>query len=158
MPLVTVHWIDPEPPGPGGGEYDSHGRIFAHMRNRLVPPTDRALAALVSDLWERGLNDDTLLVVMSEFGRSPMINKDAGRDHWPEAQSILLAGAGISGGAIHGATDKIAARPVSDHVTPPDLGQTLLHLLGVPPDFELRDPQGRPVRASQGVVNHKLLS
>jgi hypothetical protein len=157
MPLVTVHWIDPAPPGPGGGEYDSHGNIYTHMRNRLLPPTDRALSALLTDLAQRGLSDDTLLVVMSEFGRSPRINKDAGRDHWPEAQSILLAGAGISGGAVHGMTDKVAARPIADPVTPPDLGQTLLHLLGVSPDLELRDPQGQPIRASQGIVNQKLL-
>jgi hypothetical protein len=97
-------------------------------------------------------------MVFSEFGRSPTINKDAGRDHWPYAQSILLAGAGISGGAIHGATDKHAAYPTDDPVTPPDLGQTVLHLLGVPADLELLDPQGRPFRASRGIVNHRLIA
>lgn len=88
--FVTVYWIDPTPAGAGGGEYDSHGRIYWHMRNRLATPTDQALSALVSDLWERGLHEDTLLVVMSEFGRTPRLNADAGRDHWPQAQSILL--------------------------------------------------------------------
>jgi hypothetical protein len=158
VPMVTVYWIDPTPAGDGGGEYDSHGRIYWHMRNRLAGPTDRGLSALLIDLWQRGLAKDTLLVVMSEFGRTPKLNKDAGRDHWPDAQSILLGGAGISGGTLHGATDKHAAYPIADPVTPPDLGQTILHLLGVPPDLELRDPQGRPIRASAGEVNDKLVS
>jgi hypothetical protein len=158
VPLVTVYWIDPTPPGPGGGEFDSHGRIYHHMRHRLLPPADQGLAALVGDLWERGLHHDTLLMVFSEFGRTPTINKDAGRDHWPFAQSILLAGAGITGGCVYGATDKHGAFPTCDPVTPPDLGQTILHLLGVPSDLELHDPQGRPIRASQGVVNHHLLA
>jgi hypothetical protein len=157
-PFVTVYWIDPTPAGDGGGEYDSHGRIYWHMRNRLVPPTDRALSALVSDLWERGLHEDTLLIVMSEFGRTPRLNSDAGRDHWPQAQSILLGGAGISGGAVHGVTDKHAAYPVEDAVTPPDLGQSILHMLGVPADVELRDLEGRPLRASYGRVDEKLIS
>jgi hypothetical protein len=155
--FVTVYWIDPTPPGPGGGEFDSHGRIYAHMRERLLPPTDRALSALLEDLWDRGLHQDTLVVVMSEFGRAPRLNKDAGRDHWAEAQSILLAGAGISGGTVYGATDKHAAYPISDPVSPPDLGQTILHLLGVPADLELHDPQGRPIRASQGTVIDRLI-
>jgi hypothetical protein len=158
VPLVTVYWIDPTPAGPGGGEYDSHGRIYWHLRQRLAEPTDRGLSALVSDLWERGLHDDTLLVVMSEFGRSPRINADAGRDHWPEVQSILLGGAGISPGAVFGASDRHAAFPAADPITPMDLGQSLLHLLGVPADFELHDSQGRPIRASQGRVNERLIS
>jgi hypothetical protein len=156
--MVTVYWIDPTPPGPGGGEFDSHGRIYWHMRERLMPPADQALSSLITDLWERGLENDTLLVVLSEFGRTPTINKDAGRDHWPFAQSILLAGAGISGGAIHGATDKLAAYPTTDPVTPPDLGCSLLHLLGVPASLELIDRDGRPIFASRGTVNHKLIS
>jgi hypothetical protein len=158
VPLVTLYWIDPTPPGPGGGEFDSHGRIYHHMRERLLPPADQGLSALVTDLCDRGLDDDTLLVVFSEFGRTPTINKDAGRDHWPFAQSILLAGAGITGGTVYGATDSRGAYPAADPVTPPDLGQTLLHLLGVPVDLELKDPQGRPIRASQGVVNHDLIA
>jgi hypothetical protein len=127
------------------------------MRNRLVPPTDAALSALLTDLDERGLLAETLVVVLSEFGRTPRINAQAGRDHWPQAQSILLAGAGIPGGTIHGATDQHAAYPVSDPVTPPDLGQTLLHLLGIPDDYELYDPQGRPVPASRGRVLTRLI-
>lgn len=150
VPLATVYWIDPTPPGPGGGEYDSHGRIFHHMRERLVPPTDRALSALFADLDQRGLMDDTLVVVMGEFGRTPRINKDAGRDHWPNVQSILLAGAGITGGSVFGASDRFAAEPSDSPVAPHDLAQTILHLLGVPEDLELSDAEGRPIRASRG--------
>jgi hypothetical protein len=158
VPLVTVYWIDPTPPGEGGGEYDSHGRIYWHMRHRLVPPTDRGLSALVTDLGERGLLPDTLLVVAGEFGRSPRLNKQAGRDHWPQAQSILLAGAGISGGSVYGATDSWGAQPIDHPVTPPDLGQTILHLLGVPADFELNDRLGRPIPASRGTVLLDLIA
>ena len=152
LPLVTVGWTDVEPPGEGGGEYDSHGRIYHHMRKRLVAPTDRGLAALFADLAERRLLDDTLVVVMGEFGRTPRINVLAGRDHWPWTQSILLAGAGVSGGTIFGSTDREAAYPASHPVSPPDLAQTILHLLGVPSDLMLADAQGRPVKACQGTV------
>ncbi|MBI3866793.1 MAG: DUF1501 domain-containing protein [Planctomycetia bacterium] len=157
VPFVTVYWIDPTPAGPGGGEFDSHGFIYKHMRERLLPPADLALSALFEDLWERGLEKETLVVVLSEFGRTPHINKDAGRDHWPEAQTILMAGAGISGGTVHGATDRYAAYPAADPVTPPDLGQTILHLLGVPAELELRDAEGRPSLASTGQVDEKLI-
>lgn len=156
--FVTVYWIDPTPAGAGGGEWDSHGRLYWHMRNRLAAPADRALAALISDLAERGMYDDTLLVVMSEFGRTPRFNADAGRDHWPQAQSILLAGPGVSTGVVHGRTDRHAAYPDADPVTPPDLGQSMLHLLGVPSEVLIRDLEGRPVPASAGRVDELLLS
>lgn len=150
VPLVTVYWNDPTPPGPGGGEYDSHGRIYHHMRNRLVPPTDRALASLFDDMSGRGLLEDTLVIVMGEFGRTPRLNKDAGRDHWPQVQSILLAGAGITGGSVFGSSDRIASAPASNPISPPDLAQTVLHLLGVPASLVLEDQQDRPLRACGG--------
>ena len=156
--FVTVYWVDPTPPGFGGGEWDSHGRLYWHMRNRLAAPADRALAALISDLTERGMLEDTLLVVMSEFGRTPRFNADAGRDHWPQAQSILLAGPGITTGVVHGRTDRYAAYPDVDPVTPPDLGQSMLHLLGVPAEVLIRDLEGRPVPASMGRADELLLS
>jgi hypothetical protein len=158
LPLVTVYWIDPTPAGAGGGEFDSHGRIYYHMRQRLFPPLDRGLSALVADLSGRGLFQDTLLVVMSEFGRTPRINAQAGRDHWPFAQTVLLAGAGVSGGATYGATDDIGAYPTRDPVPPEDLAQTVLHLLGVSADFVLTDNLGRPVPASRGVAVKGLCS
>jgi hypothetical protein len=90
--------------------------------------------------------------VMSEFGRTPRINKDAGRDHWPQVQSILMAGAGITGGTIYGASDRHAAFPAANPITPPDLAQTIFHLLGIADDFELRDAQDRAIRASEGTA------
>ena len=152
LPLVTVYWIDPMPAGEGGGEFDSHGRIYYHMRKRLLPPLDRGLSALVSDLANRGLLRDTLLVAMSEFGRTPRINAQAGRDHWPFAQTVLLAGGGMTGGTTYGATDDVGAYPTRDPVPPEDLAQTVLHYLGVPADFMLVDNLGRPVRASRGMA------
>lgn len=152
LPLVTVYWIDPTPAGEGGGEFDSHGRIYHHMRQRLFPPMDRGLSALIADLADRRMFEDTLLVVMSEFGRTPRINAQAGRDHWPFAQSVLLAGAGITGGTIYGATDNIGAYPTRDPISPEDLAQTLFHLLGVPADLMLTDNLGRPVPASRGTA------
>lgn len=156
--FVTVYWNDPTPAGDGGGEFDSHGRLYWHMRNRLAEPTDRAIAALIADLWDRGLHESTLLVVMSEFGRTPKINRDAGRDHWPQAQSILLGGVGITGGTVHGSTDRWAAYPASDPVSPPDLAQSLLHLMGVPAHLEFHDRQGKPAIASPGRVDHSLIA
>jgi uncharacterized protein (DUF1501 family) len=99
---------------------------------------------------------DTLVVVMAEFGRSPQINADAGREHWPRAQSVLLAGAGITGGSVYGATDRIGAFPTGSAVTPPDLAQTILHLLGVPANLELHDQQGRPHAACSGTCLPQL--
>ena len=156
LPLITVYWIDPTPAGAGGGEFDSHGRIYYHMRQRLFPPMDRGLSALIADLFERRLLDDTLLVVMSEFGRTPRINSAAGRDHWPFAQTVLLAGAGISEGTIYGATDNVGAYPTREPIPPEDLAQTVLHLLGVPSDFLLTDNFGRPIPASRGTAVNGL--
>jgi hypothetical protein len=156
LPLVTVYWIDPTPAGAGGGEFDSHGRIYHHMRQRLMSPLDRGLSALVADLAERGLLHDTLLVVLSEFGRTPRINAQAGRDHWPFAQTVLMAGAGITGGTIYGATDATGAYPTREPVSPEDLAQTVLHLLGVPANLMLVDSLGRLVPSSRGVAIRAL--
>jgi hypothetical protein len=146
--LVSVYW---QYEGPADSPaWDTHANNFPHMKNRLAPPTDRALSALVGELDERGLLADTLLVCLGEFGRSPRINRDAGRDHWPRVQSVLLAGAGLAGGRLYGASDRLGGLPAADPVTPPELTATILHLLGVPRQLELSDRQGRPLRAYQG--------
>jgi uncharacterized protein (DUF1501 family) len=116
----------------------------------LAPPTDRAVAALLDDLSARGLLDDTLVIVMGEFGRTPRINREAGRDHWSNVQTILLAGAGVRGGTALGASDRHGAAPADAPVTPPDLIATILHLLGVPPHVEVIDRTGRPLRGNEG--------
>ena len=150
VPLVTIYWFDPVPAGAGGGQFDSHGRIYHHYPERLMPPCDRGLSALFDDLSERGMLDDTLVVAIGEFGRTPKVNGAAGRDHWPQTQSILLAGAGITGGSVYGKTDNHAAFPIENAVPSENLIQTFLHLLGVPPDFELFDVEGRPIPACRG--------
>src|SRR5262245_30116519 len=143
--LVTVYW---HYEGPDDSPvWDTHWNNFQHLRERLAPPTDQALAALLDDLADRSLLDDTLVVCLGEFGRSPKINGKAGRDHWPHVQSILLAGAGIPGGTIFGASDRDGAYPRDKAIAPASLMATFLHLVGVPPDLEAIDRAGRPFRA-----------
>ena len=146
--LVTVYW---HYEGPYDSPvWDTHWNNFPHLRKRLMPPADLAVSSLLSDLSSRGMLDDTLLVCMGEFGRSPKINGKGGRDHWPGVQSIMLAGAGIRGGSVYGATDNDGGAPADKPVSPPDLTATLLHLLGVPPQLELHDLFHKPVAASSG--------
>jgi hypothetical protein len=146
--LVTVYW---HYEGPDDSPvWDTHWNNFRHLRERLAPPTDQAVAALLDDLASRGLLDDTLVICMGEFGRTPRINGMAGRDHWGKLQSILLAGAGLRGGRVYGASDRIGGEPADLPVTPPDLMATFLHLLGVDPHLEIHDRVGRPLRATEG--------
>lgn len=146
--LVSVYW---HYEGPDDSPvWDTHGNNFPHLRQRLMPPTDRAVSTLLKELSERGLLEDTLLICMGEFGRSPKINGQAGRDHWPQVQSIMLAGAGLRAGAVHGSTDPTGGYPHDAPVTPADLTGTFLHLLGIPAELELRDRLNRPIPASRG--------
>ncbi len=151
VPFVTIFW-------PNDGiknvsvYWDTHSRNFIDHRDRLMPPADQAFSALLDDLHDRGLLDETLVIWTGEFGRTPRIgqrNSDAGagadgRDHWPNCFSTVLAGGGIRGGQVYGASDKHAAYPVRDPVPPVDLVATVYHQLGIPADLELHDPQGRP--------------
>jgi len=156
VPLVSVYW---HYEGPDDSPvWDTHWNNFKHLRTRLLPPADRAIAAVLEDLSLRGMLSDTLVIVMGEFGRTPKINNMAGRDHWPHVQSILLAGAGIRGGSVHGSSDRLGAYPVDDPVTPADLMATFLYLLGVPADLEVRDRGGRPMPACSGKPVRALLS
>jgi hypothetical protein len=144
--LVTVYWHYEGPKD--SPVWDTHGNNFPHLRNRLAPPTDAAVAALLDDLAGRGLSSDTLVVCMGEFGRSPKVNAQGGRDHWPGAQSVLLAG--VLAGRIVGATDRHASGPAELPIAPADLTATLLHLLGVPAGLEVRDRTGRPLPVCTG--------
>jgi hypothetical protein len=126
------------------GSWDTHSRHFTSMRQSLAPTFDAAFTALVDDLAERGMLDETLVVVMAEFGRTPKINRNAGRDHWPWVYSLALAGAGIRPGTVYGASDISAAYPTADPHDPADMAATIYHLLGVPADTMLHDVQGRP--------------
>jgi len=126
------------------GSWDTHSRNFAKMKDSLGPTLDQALTALVGDLGDRGLLDDVLVVVNAEFGRTPKINGNAGRDHWPWVYSLALAGAGVQAGTIYGASDDSAAYPAANPHDPMDFIATLYHLLGVPPDIEIHDAVDKP--------------
>jgi Protein of unknown function (DUF1501) len=147
--LVHVNWVRHDN-GKGGQGYDSHRDHLNWSRTELLPPTDAALASLLEDLHERGLLDETLVVVMGEFGRTPRFNAAGGRDHWPHCFSVLAAGGGIRGGHVLGASDKIAAYPIADPVTPQDLTATLFHCFGLDPHTPLQDPLGRPYALVEG--------
>lgn len=131
------------------GGWDMHSQISAGMR-RDMPPLDQALAALIEDLESRGLLEKTLVMVSSEFGRTPKINNDAGRDHWPKVFSVMLAGGGVKGGLVYGASDATATEPEFDPVSPEDLATTMYHLLGIVADKELMSPGDRPIEICDG--------
>jgi len=140
------------------GYWDDHGNIEGGLNDKL-PRHDRALGVLIEDLAERGMLEDTLVVSLGEFGRTPVINKDAGRDHWGPAQSILLAGGGYRHGQIIGATDKKAAYPTDRPIGPMDLCATVYHALGLDPHrVSVNKADGRPVHlVVGGQVPHELI-
>lgn len=145
VPFVNVYDYKQQ-----GKNWDSHGKNFELHKRDLLPPADKALAALITDLDERGLLDSTLIVATGEFGRTPQINKDAGRDHWPDCYTALLAGGGVAGGAIHGASDRNGAYPALDPVTPADLAATIFWRFGLDPKQHIRDRTSRPWTLADG--------
>jgi uncharacterized protein (DUF1501 family) len=130
--------------------WDTHDNNFRTLREQLLPTLDSALAGLFRDLADRGLLQSTLVVVTGEFGRTPRINNNAGRDHWGPAFTVLLGGGGIHGGRVVGATDARAERPAAHPHGPEDLAATIYHLLGVDFSEDFYTPEGRPVP----IVNH----
>jgi hypothetical protein len=165
VPLVTVFW-----PSDGTKNvsvyWDTHNRNFVDLKTRLIPPADQAFAALLDDLSERGMLDETLVVWTGEFGRTPRVgqrNSDAGagrdgRDHWPGCFTSVLAGGGIRGGQVYGSSDRHAGLPASNPVAPVDLVATIYHLLGVGPETALGDAQGRPLVICPGSPVRELLA
>jgi len=143
VPLVTVYSFP-------NRDWDTHSANFSNLKNTLLPPTDHGLTALLEDLSNRGLLDDTLVVWMSDMGRTPRINREAGRDHWSFCYSILLAGAGIRGGQVYGSSDRAGAYPSTNPVSPADVAATIYHCLGIDPRAHLMDQQGRPLLVSIG--------
>lgn len=164
VPLVTVFW-------PNDGiknvsvYWDTHSRNFVDLKERLMPVADRAFSTLLDDLAERGLLDETLVVWTGEFGRTPRVgqrNSDAGagadgRDHWPGCFTTVLAGGGIRGGVVYGRSDRHAAWPADNPVSPEDLIATVYHALGVPREQTLPDVQGRPLPVNPGRTILELL-
>ncbi len=128
-----------------GGGWDTHGNNFAELKNRLLPAFDRAVAALVDDLYVRGLQDEVLVMAMGEFGRTPRINPQAGRDHWPGAMSVLFAGGGLQMGQAIGTTDSKAEYPTSKPYTPGCVLSTMYHTLGIDHHHVFYDQGRRPL-------------
>lgn len=132
--------------------WDSHSNIFKTLKDRLLPPLDMGVAALLDDLEQSGRLDDTLVMMLGEFGRTPKINAQQGRDHWGPCFFGLFAGAGVLPGQVIGRSDEIGAYPVTVSYSPDDVGATVYNLLGIPPNAEVHDRLGRPVRLNRGEV------
>jgi hypothetical protein len=144
------------------GGWDTHGfdnnPMYPIMNDYLLPITDQTLPTLLEDLDHRGLLDTTLVVWAGEFGRSPRINNIAGRDHWPQCYTVLLAGAGVKRGFVFGSSDTRGAYPSTNPVRPEDLSATMFHLMGIDPHTLVRDPLDRPVPLSTGSVIQGILA
>jgi uncharacterized protein (DUF1501 family) len=165
VPLVTVFW-------PNDGitnvsvYWDTHNRNFRDLRERLCPVTDLAFSALLEDLAERGLLDETLVVWTGEMGRTPRVGQSVvggagagrdGRDHWGKVFTSVLAGAGIQGGVVYGSSDRYAAEPATNPTPPADLAATIYHCLGVDPRLQIHDRLGRPLTLCEGQVIRSIL-
>jgi uncharacterized protein (DUF1501 family) len=147
-------------PVPRLNNWDTHTDNFGQLKNRLLPPFDRGFSALLEDLAARGLLEETLVIAVGEFGRTPKVGTDngdgitnpAGRDHWGGVFSAVFAGGGVQGGRIIGKSDAFAAYPDGEGSLPSDLSATVFTALGINPRLEFRDLQGRPFPASAGSV------
>jgi len=128
------------------------------LKSHLLPITNQTLPTLLTDLADRGLLKDTLVLWMGEFGRTPKINKLAGRDHWPQCYTLVMAGGGVKGGHIYGASDKIGAYPTLGQARPEDISATLFHLMGIDPETEIRDKLNRPYPVSRGEVIRDVIA
>jgi hypothetical protein len=158
VPLVTVFWQNDGITNVSV-YWDTHNRNFIDLKTRLCPPADQAFSALLEDLQQRGLLDETLVVWTGEMGRTPRVGQGVvggagagrdGRDHWPHVFTTVLAGGGVQGGVVHGASDRHAAYPAANPTSPDDLAATVYHCLGVDPRTQLRDRLGRPLTLCEG--------
>jgi len=141
VPFVNVHDFKQQ-----GQNWDAHFKCFNQHKTHLLPMADQGLSALIEDLDARGMLDSTLVVAMGEFGRTPKINSDGGRDHWPDCYTVMFAGGGVSGGRVYGESDRFGAYPKSAPVHPYDLLSTLFHAVGVDAGTEYHDTLNRPRR------------
>jgi hypothetical protein len=156
--LVQVNWTRMPGDTNDSPAWDTHARNAARLKDALMPPMDLAYSALLNDLQARGLLEETLVVWMGEFGRSPKINGAGGRDHWGHVFSVALAGGGIRGGQVLGASDRIGGFPRDGTVQPQDLAATIFHCLGHAPHTEVHDTLGRPLAISRGSVIQRALA
>ncbi|OWK43218.1 DUF1501 domain-containing protein [Fimbriiglobus ruber] len=144
--------------GQGWDYHGFNGESVTNRLNELLPLTDQTLSALVLDLHERGLLDSTLVVWVGEFGRTPRISSNGGRDHWPQCYTAVLAGGGTKAGFVYGASDKIGAYPTIGQASPEDLAATMFDSLGLDPEAEIRDAFNRPLPISRGKVMKEILA
>jgi hypothetical protein len=166
VPLVTVFW-------PNDGitnvsvYWDTHNRNFIDLKTRLCPVTDLAFSALLEDLDQRGMLEETLVVWTGEMGRTPRVGQSVpggagagrdGRDHWPHVFTSVLAGGPVTGGVVHGSSDRYAAYPASNPTSPADLAATIYHCLGIDPSQQIHDKLGRPLTLCDGTPIHSLLT
>jgi hypothetical protein len=150
VPLVTVFCAAGDLNGSIGAHWDTHGDNFNRLRRQMLPPLDQASSALLDDLASSGRLDETIVVWLTEFGRTPKINSNAGRDHYPNCYSVAFAGGGIRGGQVYGRSDALGAEPAENACGPEDLQATLFHALGIDPAFTVHDQDGRPLQACDG--------
>lgn len=154
VPLVSVNWHND-----GRNFWDTHGDNFNRLKNDLIPPADAALSALLEDLDQRGMLEETIVVWVGEFGRKPQITaNNAGREHWPFCYSGLIAGGGFKGGHVYGKSDRHAAYPAENPVSPQDFATTILHAMGIPTDLTLLDRENRPHHICTGKIIDDLLT
>ena len=154
--LVQLNWTRIKGKENQGG-WDTHSKHCESLKSFLMPMMDRAFTALLEDLEQRGLLDETLVVWQGEFGHTPKINGKAGRDHWGNCFSVAMAGGGIRRGVVHGSSDKHAAFPVDGVVRPRDIISTVFHCLGYSPETVVHDPLDRPIPISRGHVIREIL-
>jgi hypothetical protein len=141
------------------GGWDTHAKNFETLSKRLLPQLDQTLAALIQDLSDHGMLERTIVYCAGEFGRTPKVNKNAGRDHWARSMSVVLAGGGLKSAYAHGSTDAQGMAPATEPCTPDDLSATIFHCLGIDAHQELMTPTGRPVQLfREGKIVEKLLA
>ncbi|MDC0219550.1 DUF1501 domain-containing protein [Verrucomicrobia bacterium] len=150
VPVATVYCAAGDLNGSKGSHFDTHADNFNKLKNNMLPPFDQAASALVEDLRECGRLDETLIVMLTDFGRTPQINKGAGRDHFPGAYSVVFAGGGIRGGQVYGKSNSIGFEPAEQACGPSDLHATIFHALGIDPEYMIYDADNRPLPLCDG--------
>jgi uncharacterized protein (DUF1501 family) len=156
--LVQVNWFRGPDEPTDNPCWDSHTKESHRLKDVLCPAFDQGMAALLDDLAERGMLDETLVCCLTEFGRTPRFNSRGGRDHWGSVFSVALAGGGIKGGTVYGSSDAHGGFPAAGLCRPEDISATIFHCLGIAPETEIHDPQGRPFVISPGQILHEIVA